>query len=61
MCDKDLLDQALSLMQEALQLLDEAKAAPHVGANLDFAICQLQGKTAARANPRASNVRTTHP
>jgi hypothetical protein len=60
MCDKDVLDQALSLLLEALQLLDEAKAAPHVGANVDFAICHLQGEITAWANPRASNVRTTH-
>jgi hypothetical protein len=60
MCDKDLLDQALSLMQKALQLLDEAKTAPHVGANVDLAICQLQCEIAVSANPMAPNVRTTH-
>jgi hypothetical protein len=42
MSDRDRLSQALNLMQEALQLLDKAKAPAHVGAHLDLAICRLQ-------------------
>jgi hypothetical protein len=41
MVDDGRLSQALRLMQDALQLLDEANAAPDVGAHLDLAICRL--------------------
>lgn len=58
MSDNDPLIQALILMQKALQLLDEAKAAPHVGANLDLATCQLQDEIAARVTPPKRG--TTH-
>jgi hypothetical protein len=60
MSSNDLLSQALTLVQEALELLDEAKAAPHVGANLDLAICQLGDEIAARLAPPAPNMRTSH-
>lgn len=36
------LVQALASMREALQLLDEAAAAPDIGAHLDLAICRLE-------------------
>jgi hypothetical protein len=42
MVDNDRLSQALSLMENALQLIDEAKADPQLGAHLDLAICRLK-------------------
>jgi hypothetical protein len=60
MSDNDRLSQALTLMQEALELLDEGKAAPHVGANLDLAICQLRDEIAAHVASPAPNLRSTH-
>ncbi len=42
MVDVDRLSHALSLMQNALQLLDESKAPAQLGAHLDLAICRLQ-------------------
>jgi len=36
------LSHALSLMKESLLLLDEAEAAPDVGAHLDLAIHRLE-------------------
>lgn len=35
------LAQALDLMKTALQLLDEGRAPPDIGAHLDLAICRL--------------------
>jgi hypothetical protein len=60
MSPADRLSQALALMQKALQLLDDAAAAPHVGANLDLAICHLRDEIAARIPPRAPELRTTN-
>jgi hypothetical protein len=51
MVDNDRLSEALALMQKALQLLDEAKAPPQVGANLDLATCRLQDEIAVRLTP----------
>jgi hypothetical protein len=42
MIDDDRLGYALSLMKDALHLLDEAEAAPDVGAHLDLAIHRLE-------------------
>ncbi len=42
MIDDDRLGYALSLMKDALHLLDEADAAPDVGAHLDLAIHRLE-------------------
>ena len=39
--DRRRLDKALRYMQSALQLLDDAKCRPDVGAHLDLAICRL--------------------
>jgi hypothetical protein len=36
------LSQALALMETALRLIDEVKAAHQVGAHLDLAICRLK-------------------
>ena len=41
MIDDDPLGHALRLMKDALHLLDEADAAPDVGAHLDLAIHRL--------------------
>lgn len=38
--------RALSLMQEALELLDSSKVPGHIGAHLDLAIAQLEGQLA---------------
>jgi hypothetical protein len=46
MVDTDRLCQALSLMQDALQLIDEAKAPAQLGAHLDLAICRIQDEVA---------------
>ena len=42
MINNDRLGHALSLMKDALHLLDAADAAPHVGAHLDLAIHRLE-------------------
>lgn len=42
MIEDDRLGRALSLMKDALLLLDEAEAAPDVGAHLDLAIHRLE-------------------
>jgi hypothetical protein len=42
MVDIDRLSQALSLMQDALQLIDEAQAPAQLGAHLDLSICRVQ-------------------
>ncbi len=42
MINNDRLGHALSLMKDALRLLDEADAAPDVGAHLDLAIHRLE-------------------
>jgi hypothetical protein len=34
--------KALGFMENALRLLDQAKAAPWIGAHLDLAICRLR-------------------
>lgn len=41
---------ALSRMQDALRLLDEAAAPPHIGAQLDFAIQRLSEEIAQLEN-----------
>lgn len=42
--DDERLEKALSCMQSALQLLDEADASAEIGAHLDLAICRLQDR-----------------
>jgi len=57
MIEDDRLGRALSLMKDALHLLDEAEAAPHVGAHLDLAIHRLEdalgSQSLALGNQRA--------
>ena len=55
---REMLSQALSAMQSALDLLDRANAPVQIGARLDHAICELQsamtaGESAHR--PAAAN------
>ena len=40
---QDLLREALTYMESALELLDRAEISAHIGAHLDLAICELQG------------------
>jgi hypothetical protein len=48
-------------MQNALQLLDEAKVAAHIGAHLDLAICRLQDEIAANtATPSRETIDNVH-
>jgi hypothetical protein len=42
------LDEALKLMESALDLLDLAGAPAQIGARLDLAICELRSATADR-------------
>ena len=51
MVDVSRLSQALSLMQQALELIDEADVAAHVGAHLDLAICRLQDEVVSIKAP----------
>jgi hypothetical protein len=39
---QDMLREALSYMESALELLDRAQVSAHIGAHLDLAICELQ-------------------
>lgn len=39
---QDMLREALSYMESALELLDRTQISAHVGAHLDLAICELQ-------------------
>ena len=39
---QDLLREALTYMESALELLDRAEISAHIGAHLDLAICELQ-------------------
>lgn len=36
------LHRALSYLQSALQILDDLDAPGHIGAHVDFAVCELQ-------------------
>lgn len=47
------LADAMSLMQRALQLLDETQAPPDIGAHLDLAIVRLGEATAQASCTRA--------
>lgn len=44
---EDVLREALTFMESALELLDRACAPAHIGAYLDLAICELQTVVAA--------------
>ena len=54
-----MLDQALNSMQSALDLLDRAQAAPHIGAHLDLAICELQRTISALDSSDAGELKRT--
>jgi hypothetical protein len=46
MANIDVLNQALTLMQNSLELIDQSKVAADVGAHLDLAICRLRDEIA---------------
>ena len=47
----DMLREAMTFMESALELLDRAGAPAHIGAHLDLAICELRGEVAVPAPP----------
>lgn len=46
---QDMLREALTYMESALELLDRAQISAHIGAHLDLAICELQSAMGASA------------
>jgi len=49
---EDLLRQALTQMQSALELLDRSEVSAHIGAHLDLAICELESAIGVASAPQ---------
>jgi hypothetical protein len=41
---RELMSRAAELLEDALDLLDEAKAPGHIGAHVDLALCQIRDR-----------------
>ena len=41
---RELMSRAATLLEQALDLLDEAKAPAHIGAHVDLGLCQIRDK-----------------